>query len=140
MRNINSAAESRPISSPAHQTYNRGKRLFTAFIFIFFTCFIAFSQPANAPVNQQKQIDPEDMVQNGIYFFADHGNGMSVAKFDRMEGDNVYTFAAIRPLLLSFTGSGLWGTVSEAGNIRLATPLEIVHLLLCIVAGVYVEL
>jgi hypothetical protein len=85
-------------------------------------------------------MNPEDMVQNGIYYFADHGNGVEVAKFDRMEGDNVYTFASIRPSTLTFNGPGLWGPAANTGAIRLATLSEITHLLLCIAAGIYVPL
>jgi hypothetical protein len=83
-------------------------------------------------------MDPEDMVQNGIYYFADHGNGMEIAKYDRMENGNVYTFASIRPSTLTFNGPGLWGPVANTGAIRLATLGEIAHLLACIVAGIYV--
>jgi hypothetical protein len=83
-------------------------------------------------------MDPEDMIQNGIYYFADHGNGMEIAQYDRMEGNNVYTSYSIRPSALSFSGPKLWGTTSDTGAIRLATPGEILHLLACITAGIYV--
>lgn len=137
---LNPHTDNRPGKSPAllQYTYNGRKRLFTALMSICVICLMAFSHESN--VTPPAQIDAEDMVQNGIYYFADHGNGMSVAKYDRMEGDNIYTFNSIKPLLLSYSGAGLWGTVSDAGAIRVATPMEIIHLLLCIVAGVYVSL
>ena len=83
-------------------------------------------------------MDATDMVQNEIYAFSDHGSGMAVAKYDRMEGNNIYTFASIRPLLLQFNGPGLWGTVDDAGTITTATLSQITHLLLSIAAGVYI--
>lgn len=85
-------------------------------------------------------MEPEDMVQNGIYYFADHGNGMEIAKYDRTENGNIYTFASIRPSTLSFSGPGLWGPIANTGAIRLATLGEITHLLACIAAGIYIPL
>ena len=136
-----------PGKSPARlrYTYIRKKLSLTLLLSICFLCFLPYSQPTNAGQSkplmmQSKQflMEPEDMVQNGYYYFSDHGNGMSVAKFDRMEGDNIYTFASIKPLLASFSGPGLWGTVTDAGSIRLATVTEIIQLLLSIAAGAYV--
>jgi hypothetical protein len=83
-------------------------------------------------------MEPEDMIQNGIYYFADHGNGMEIVQYDRMESNNVYTFYRIRPSSLLFSGAGLWGPVANTGAIRFATPGEILHLLACITAGIYV--
>ena len=78
------------------------------------------------------------MIQNDIYAFLDHGNGMEIAKFDRAEGNSIYTFASINSQALSFSGPFLWGTGADAGTIRTATVQEIAHLLLCIAAGIYV--
>ena len=78
------------------------------------------------------------MTQNNYYYFADHGSGVEVVKFDRVENGNVYTFASMRPSTLSYSGPGLWGPTANTGDIRLATLSEITHLLLCIAAGVYV--
>ncbi|MDP4264579.1 MAG: hypothetical protein Q8941_18765 [Bacteroidota bacterium] len=83
-------------------------------------------------------IIPGDMVQDRFYFFSDHGSGMSVVQYDRTEGSNIYTFAHIKPVLSVFEGPGLWGTVSDAGDIRPATGSEIAHLHRCILAGRYV--
>jgi hypothetical protein len=143
MRNIKFFAR----KNPAYvQFTGTGKKL--SLLTLICICFLSFtpyspqttinSPKANTNHANMVFTDPEDMVQNGYYFFADHGNGMSVAQFDRMEGNNIYTFNSIKPLLLSFSGAGLWGTVTDAGSIRLATLGEITHLLLCIVAGVYV--
>lgn len=85
-------------------------------------------------------MEPGDMAQNGFYYFADHGNGLEIVKFDRMEGSDIYTFASIRPSAQSFAGPGLWGPVANTGDIRLATPGEIGHLVACIAAGIYVPL
>jgi hypothetical protein len=104
-------------------------------------CFLCFTPPSGKTnIEHQKivSIDPGDMIQNDFYYFSDHGSGLAVAQFDRMDGNNIHTFASIQPLLLSFTGAGLWGTVDDAGSIREATTAEIVHLLLCIVAGQYI--
>lgn len=131
-------------SPGSHQPVHIGKKLYLlAFISVCFLCFVPLSKQTTAVQSKQTQqlavsIDPEDMVQNGIYFFADHGNGMSVAQFDRMEGNNIYTSSSIKPLQLLFSGPGLWGTVSDAGNIRLATLTETIQLLLSILAGEYV--
>lgn len=83
-------------------------------------------------------MNPEDMTQNGFYYFSDHGNGTEVVQYDRMEGNNVYTFYSIRPSASLFSGPGLWGTTSDTGTIRSATPAEIAHLQACIAAGTYV--
>lgn len=121
-----------------------GKRL--SLLALISICFLCFMPPAHkVSTTHSKQhkvvvegIDPEDMVQNSIYFFADHGSGMSVAKFDRMDGNDIYTFNSIKPLQLSYSGAGLWGTVEDAGNIRLPTLTETIQLLLSILAGAYV--
>lgn len=124
--------------SQTQPLYNGRRRLFTALLCICVTCLMAFSDQSNVNTTQPKELKPADMVQNAVYFFADHGNGMSVAKYDRMEGDNIYTFADIKPLQLLFSGPGLWGTVEQAGAIRLATLTETIQLLLSILAGVFV--
>jgi hypothetical protein len=121
-----------------------GQRL--SLLIIISACFLCF-MPGPGQTNASHfvhankalvSIDPGDMVQGGFYYFSDHGSGMAVAQYDRTEGNNIYTLADIKPLLLSFEGPGLWGTVSDAGGIRAATIGEITHLLLCIVAGHYV--
>jgi hypothetical protein len=132
--------------SRAHLHYARtAPRLsLMALICICFLCFMPYSSQTNT--NQFKQskqsakffINPEDMVQGGYYYFSDHGSGLSVAQYDRTEGSNVYTYSSMKPLLLSFSGPGLWGTIDDAGSIRLATVAEITHLLLCVLAGVFV--
>lgn len=83
-------------------------------------------------------MDPTDMVQNNVYAFTDHGSGLAIIKYDRLDGSNIYSFASIRPQSQSFSGPGLWGTVDDAGAIRGATAPEANHLLSCISAGTYV--
>lgn len=121
-----------------------GKRL--SLLTVISVCFLCFMPgPVQTNANRIAQankvlesIDPGDMVQGDFYYFSDHGSGLSVAQYDRTEGNNIYTFADIKPLLLLFEGPGLWGTVSDAGSIRAATTDEIAHLLLCILAGRYI--
>jgi hypothetical protein len=82
-------------------------------------------------------IDPEDMVQGGYYFFWDHGSGASVAQYDRMENGDIYTTNSITPQQSLFSTGKIF-TVYEAGNIQLASVAQILHLLRCILAGVFV--
>jgi hypothetical protein len=143
MNNLNSC-DSNNLSQPGNtipvqKPKRRGARLLT-FIFICLTFFLAPFQHTDSKQLHRFTMDPEDMVQNGYYFFADHGSGVEVAQFDRMEGNNVYTFASMRPSTLTFRGAGLWGPSSNTGDIRLATLGEITHLIACILAGVYVIL
>jgi hypothetical protein len=81
--------------------------------------------------------DPEDMVQGGYYYFWDHGSGASVAQFDRMENGDIYTTNSITPQQSLFSTNKIF-TVYEAGNIQLAGLTQILHLLRCILAGIYV--
>jgi hypothetical protein len=80
----------------------------------------------------------ESMAPPVFYYFSDHGSGLAIVKYDRTVGNNIYTYAAIRPMQHSYSGPGLWGTVYEAGDIRLATPQERGHLIACMMAGTYV--
>lgn len=111
-----------------------------ALICFFFLNFMLHSQSQQTNTDQSTQIitNAESMAPHIFYHFSDHGNGMAIVKYDRTEGDNIYTFASIRPHLQSYSGPGLWGTVYEAGNIRPATPRERAHLIVCMVAGVYI--
>jgi hypothetical protein len=116
------------------------KPSFLAFLCICFASLILYSPKPDSNQSTQITMDPDDMVHNNFYYFGDHGNGLEIVQFDRMEGDNVYTSASMRPSTLSYSGAGLWGPTANTGFIRLATLSEITHLLLCIAAGVYVPL
>jgi hypothetical protein len=131
-----------PASHPGKSSATPRYKWFKSSLIYVCICLVCFTVFFQSPANSSKQLslDPEDMVQNTIYAFADHGSGMQIAKFDRMEGNNIYTFGAIRPLTLSFFGPGLWGTTADTGLIRLATLNEITQLLLSILAGVFVIL
>jgi hypothetical protein len=103
-------------------------------------CTLGFksSQKADAPKSVRTQyINPEDMEQGQYYYFWDHGSGASVAQYDRMENGNIYTTNAITPLQLLLSHNAVF-TVYEAGNIQLASALEIIHLQLCVLLGHYV--
>jgi hypothetical protein len=143
MSNLNSCDHTdqlQPGNSPADLTQKSIKRIkpFLAFLFICLVFFLAPFQHSESRQLHRFTMDPEDMVQNGFYFFSDHGSGVEVAQFDRMEGNNVYTFSSIRPSTLTFRGPGLWGPSINTGDIRLATLGEITHLLACVLAGIYV--
>lgn len=103
-------------------------------------CVLGFisSRKADTATSAKVQfIDPEDMVPGEIYFFTDHGSGMSVVQFDRMERGAIYSTFSITPSQASFARD-LPFTVFDAGNIRLANAGEIIHLHRCIVAGRYI--
>jgi len=82
-------------------------------------------------------INPEDMQQGGYYYFWDHGSGASVAQFDRMENDNIYTTYSITPLQLLFSQNAVF-SVYDAGDIQPASLLQILHLQQCILLGRYI--
>lgn len=136
MSNTSSYSSRKVSESSPHHHYNGRRRLLIALFSICFICFMAFSQASKT--NTPKSLTIAELEQDEIYYFADHGNGMSVAKYDRTEGENIYTNGSIKPLQLSYQPPGLWGTIEEAGDIRLATLLERIQLLLSIVAGVFV--
>jgi hypothetical protein len=112
-------------------------------IILTFFCFLNFtphsqSQQTNANQSAQIVVRFGEMAPKTFYYFSDHGSGMAIVKYDRTEGNNIYTFASISPQHQSYSGPGLWGTIYEAGNIRLATPQERGHLIRCMMAGAYV--
>ena len=130
---------SQPGKSPAH--HHHGMRLSVMALICF--CFLNFmhhSQSQQTNANQSTQIitNTEGMAPPIFYYFSDHGSGMAVVKYDRTVGNNIYTFASMRPQFQSYSGPGLWGTLFEAGDIRLATPQERGHLIACMMAGHYV--
>ncbi|MEO8404805.1 MAG: hypothetical protein ABI480_09425 [Chitinophagaceae bacterium] len=81
-------------------------------------------------------IDPEDMVQGVYYFYWDHGSGAMVAQFDRYDNGTIYNTYSITPQQSLFSHNTSC-TVYDAGNIQLASVAEILHLLRCILAGIY---
>jgi hypothetical protein len=82
-------------------------------------------------------IDPEDMVQCEYYYFSDHGSGVEIAQFDRMDKGGIYTTFAIAPFQSIFSHNSS-RTVYDAGNIQQASSTEIAHLQQCITAGRYI--
>ena len=82
-------------------------------------------------------IDPEDMVQGGYYYFWDHGSGAMVVQYDRYENGTIYNTYSMTPQQSLFSQNSSC-TVYEAGNIQLPGLGDILHLLRCILAGVYV--
>lgn len=110
------------------------------FLLLVSFCAFGFKSAGKAEAPKSAKIlftDPEDMVQGGYYYFWDHGSGASVAQYDRMENDNIYTTYSITPAQLLFSQNKVF-TLYEAGNIDPANLLQIAHLLRCILAGVYV--
>jgi hypothetical protein len=102
------------------------------------------AEPAN-PVKSAKfakspqvaYINPEDMVQGGYYYYWDHGSGAMVAQYDRTENGNIYNFYSITPAQLLYSQNSVI-SISDAGNITLATLGQIAQLLRSILAGLYV--
>jgi hypothetical protein len=104
------------------------------------TCSLGFIPSGKADTAKSaitKFIDPEDMVQGGYYFFWDHGSGAMVAQFDRYENGTIYNTYSITPQQSLFSHNGSC-TVYDAGNIQLASVVEIIHLIRCIIAGIYI--
>ena len=130
---------SQPGESPVR--LHKGMRLSVMALICF--CFLNFmlhSQSQQTNTNQSTQIitNAEESAPPVFYYFSDHGSGMAIVKYNRTEGNNIYTFASIRPQQQSYSGPGLWGTVYEAGDIRLATPQERGHLIACMASGQYI--
>lgn len=92
-----------------------------------------------ATIAKALYIDPADMVQGGYYYYWDHGSGAQVAQFDSYDANTgtIYNMNSITPAQLLFTPGGSI-SVYDAGNISLATLSQILHLLRCVVAGVFV--
>lgn len=97
---------------------------------------ISFRKADTPKADKSQFIDPEDMVQGEIYYFADHGNGMEI-QFDHMDKGLIYTTIAVVPSLSSFTRNASM-TVYDAGAIRLVTAAELAHLQRCVSADKYV--
>jgi hypothetical protein len=82
-------------------------------------------------------IDPSNMQQGGYYYYWDHGSGAMVAQYDRYENGTIYNTHSITP------AQGIYSQNSsislyDAGNITVATLTQILHLLRCILAGIFV--
>jgi hypothetical protein len=90
-----------------------------------------------AQSSQVAYINPEDMVQGGYYYYWDHGSGAMVAQYDRTENGNIYNFYSITPAQLLYSQNSVI-SISDAGNITLATLGQIAQLLRSILAGLYV--
>jgi hypothetical protein len=103
-------------------------------------CTLGFNPSGKADVAKSARaqyIDPEDMVQGGYYYFWDHGSGAMVVQYDRMENGTIYNTYSITPQQSLFASNSSC-TVYDAGNIQLASITQILHLLRCILAGIYV--
>jgi hypothetical protein len=106
------------------------------------TCIFGFvtSKKVDTPKSvsvKSDSIDPEDMVQGGYYLLWDHGSGVTVMQYDRTENGNIYSTYSMKPSQSLFTQNASC-TVYDAGNITLAGLSDILHLLRCILAGVFV--
>jgi hypothetical protein len=119
-----------------------GRRLLI--LLLVSTCVLSFGSSksekeitAKSASAKSAYLDPEDMVQGGYYFFWDHGSGAMVAQFDRYENGTIYNTYSITPQQSLFTQNGSC-TVYDAGLIQLAGLGDILHLLRCILAGVFV--
>ena len=104
-------------------------------------CTFGFIPPEKADTTKSAKttlyINPEDLVQGGFYYYWDHGSGAMVAQFDRYESGTIYNSYSITPLQSLFIQNGST-TVYDAGNITLAGLGDILHLLRCILAGIFV--
>jgi hypothetical protein len=104
---------------------------------IFALGFKSSGKADTAKSAKTQYIDPEDMVHGGYYFFWDHGSGTMVTQFDRYENGTIYNSYSITPQQSLFSQNSSC-TVYDAGNIQLASIAEILHLVRCILAGLYV--
>jgi hypothetical protein len=96
------------------------------------------SRKADTPKSATTQfIDPENMQQGAFYYYWDHGSGAMVAQFDRYENGTLYNNYSITPQQSLFSQNSSC-TLYQAGNIQLASLAEILHLLRCIIAGIFV--
>lgn len=139
MNSYSGKTVSQPGKSPARLP--NGMRLSVMALICFcFLNFIPHSQSQQTDAGQSTEIITtlEGMKPPVFYYFSDHGSGMAVVKYEKTVGNNIYTFASIRPHFQSYSGPGIWGTISEAGEIRLATPQERGHLIACMAAGTYI--
>ena len=92
---------------------------------------------AKSSSTKSQFIEPVDMVQGGYYLLWDHGSGVSVVQYDRTENGNIYSTYAMKPSQSLFA-TNTSCTIYDAGNIELAGLFDILHLLRCIVAGIFV--
>jgi hypothetical protein len=104
---------------------------------IFALGFKSSGKADTAKSVKAQYIDPEDMVQDGYYFFWDHGSGTMVTQFDRYENGTIYSKYSITPQQSLFSQNSSC-TVYDAGTIQLASVAEILHLVRGRLAGFYV--
>jgi hypothetical protein len=119
------------------KTHIARRLLIVLLVSIFALGFISSGKTDTAKSAKILYIDPEDMVQGGYYYFWDHGSGAMVTQFDRYENGTIYNTYSITPQQSLFSQNSSC-TVYDAGNIQLASIGEILHLLRCILAGLYV--
>lgn len=99
--------------------------------------FIGSEKPPTAKSVSTQFIDPENLQRGAYYFFWDHGSGAMVVQFDRYENGTIYNNYSITPQQSLYSQNSSC-TVYDAGNIQLASLTQILHLLRCILAGLYV--
>ena len=123
---------------------NIGKGLIMLLLVSF--CVFGFQSPKNAGVTKAVQaakpgkfeyIALTDLTQGGYYYYWDHGSGAMVAQYDRTENGTIYNYYSITPAQLLYQVNSTIST-DDAGNIQVASLLQIAQLLRCILAGLYV--
>jgi hypothetical protein len=109
-------------------------------------CSLGFMPSEKADTAKSATIqfmDPENMQHGGYYYYWDHGSGAQIAQFDRYESGSDYNSGTIYNIYSITPGQSLFtqnGSISvyDAGNISLASVFQILHLLRCIIAGIFV--
>lgn len=115
-----------------------GKGLLFLLLFSIFVLGFETSGKADTAVSATTlYIDPEDMEHGQYYYYWDHGSGAMVAQFDRYDNGTIYNTYSITPQQSLYTPNSSC-TVEQAGNITFATLTQILHLLRCILAGIFV--
>jgi hypothetical protein len=111
--------------------------IFLLLVSICFLGFKSYQKIDTAKSNISQLINSGDMQQGRHYLFWDHGSAVSVVKFDRTDGDMIYTTFSITPSQSLFSRNAPF-TLDEAGDIQPASGQEIAHLRRSINAGRYV--
>jgi hypothetical protein len=101
--------------------------------------FISTGKADNLKSTALLYMDPEDMQQGSYYYYWDHGSGAMVAQYDRYDSNTgtIYNTHSITPAQGIYQQNSAV-SLYDAGNITVATLSQILHLLRCILAGVFV--